>query len=338
MANSEIVQELTPERLLWHGDRRLQQAQVPQGPVTTELHNHLGMDAEHIFHRQELRLHVPYGHSCALRHDLPVSLRELAERLAVGLDHGPRSLLHPPGVAGPQGPDHEVDPIGRHLKLSVRRSISAKFRITRCHYVTCQPRVAFCPITHHPADIGTQDGRAVDTFRKSSSHKDLHWKRPPRLGRVLTCTDNCRTFCHLFSVESSMATKAQAKSKKAAARPRKRDSSRGANRPSVPEGQKDRNEPTTTREARQPKASRFEARLTEDVKVLFQQAAELRGETLTDFVLSASREKAVETLQEAQLVRLTAEDQKRFAEALLNPWEPSQRLRDAAERYRQMTG
>jgi uncharacterized protein (DUF1778 family) len=73
--------------------------------------------------------------------------------------------------------------------------------------------------------------------------------------------------------------------------------------------------------------------LSEDVKTLLQQAADVRGETLTDFVLAASREKAVETLQEAQLVRLAAEDQKRFAEALLNPWEPSRRLRDAAKRY-----
>jgi uncharacterized protein (DUF1778 family) len=103
-----------------------------------------------------------------------------------------------------------------------------------------------------------------------------------------------------------MAAKARAKSKKSAAAPRKRDAS-------------------------------FEARLTEDVKALFQEAADLRGQTLTDFVLSATREKAIETLQQAQLVRLTAEDQKRFAEALLNPWEPSQRLRDAAKRYRQMT-
>lgn len=85
------------------------------------------------------------------------------------------------------------------------------------------------------------------------------------------------------------------------------------------------------------KISRFEARLSEDVKALLQQAADLRGETLTDFVLAASREKAVETLQEAQLVRLAAEDQKRFAEALLNPPEPSRHLRAAAERYRQIT-
>jgi uncharacterized protein (DUF1778 family) len=103
-----------------------------------------------------------------------------------------------------------------------------------------------------------------------------------------------------------MAAKARAKSKKSAAAPRERDAS-------------------------------FEARLTEDVKALFQEAADLRGQTLTDFVLSATREKAIETLQQAQLVRLTAEDQKRFAEALLNPREPSQRLRDAAKRYRQMT-
>ncbi|MGH7526969.1 MAG: DUF1778 domain-containing protein [Gemmatimonadales bacterium] len=86
------------------------------------------------------------------------------------------------------------------------------------------------------------------------------------------------------------------------------------------------------------RASRFEARLSKDVKALLQQAADLRGETLTDFVLAASREKAAETLQEAQLVRLAAEDQKRFAEALLNPREPSPHLRDAAKRYRRMTG
>lgn len=88
---------------------------------------------------------------------------------------------------------------------------------------------------------------------------------------------------------------------------------------------------------RQARTSRFEARLSEDTKALFQQAADLRGETLTDFVLAASREKAVETLQEAQLVRLGAEDQRRFVEALLNPSEPSLRLRDAAERYRRVT-
>jgi len=88
---------------------------------------------------------------------------------------------------------------------------------------------------------------------------------------------------------------------------------------------------------RRPRSSRFEARLTEEIKTLFQQAASLRGETLTDFVLSASREKALETLQEAQFVRLTAQDQERFVEALLDPWEASERLRKAADDYRRRT-
>ena len=129
-----------------------------------------------------------------------------------------------------------------------------------------------------------------------------------------------------------MATKAPAKTrlKKAPTKPRKK----ATRLRSVEMAQKAGRGQAPT----QTKTSRFEARLPEDVKALFQQAAELRGETLTDFVLTASREKAVETLQATQLVRLAAEDQKRFAEALLNPWEPSERLRDAAERYRQMTG
>jgi len=116
-----------------------------------------------------------------------------------------------------------------------------------------------------------------------------------------------------------MATKAASKAKKITGKSVKSTTGAAANR-------------------RQARTSRFEARLTEEIKLLFQQAASLRGETLTDFVLAAGREKALETLQEAQLVRLTAEDQERFAEALLNPWEPSERLRTAADRYRRMTG
>lgn len=89
------------------------------------------------------------------------------------------------------------------------------------------------------------------------------------------------------------------------------------------------------RATRQSKASRIEARLSEEAKALFQQAADLRGETLTDFVLAASREKAVETIRESQLVRLATDDQRRFAQALLDPPPPSPRLRNAARRHRQ---
>jgi uncharacterized protein (DUF1778 family) len=52
-------------------------------------------------------------------------------------------------------------------------------------------------------------------------------------------------------------------------------------------------------------------------------------------VLLASREKAVETLREAQLIRLATADQQRFAEALLAPPVPGRHLRRAAAHYRQ---
>ncbi|HET8648849.1 MAG TPA: DUF1778 domain-containing protein [Gemmatimonadales bacterium] len=95
------------------------------------------------------------------------------------------------------------------------------------------------------------------------------------------------------------------------------------------------NRPTqTAKRARPAKTARMEARLSEEVKALVQQAADLRGQTLTEFVLAASREKAIETLREAQLIHLATADQERFAEALLAPPRPARRLRNAAARYR----
>lgn len=83
------------------------------------------------------------------------------------------------------------------------------------------------------------------------------------------------------------------------------------------------------------KNSRIEARISHERKQLLQQAADLRGESLSDFVLSASQEKAVATLQEARLIRLSVDDQLRFADALLHPPEAAPALRRAAERYRE---
>jgi uncharacterized protein (DUF1778 family) len=87
-----------------------------------------------------------------------------------------------------------------------------------------------------------------------------------------------------------------------------------------------------------PKTERIEARVSADRKRLLQQAADLRGETLSDFVLSASHEKAVATLEEARIVRLSADDQLRFATALLHPPAAARGLVRAAARYRERMG
>ena len=86
------------------------------------------------------------------------------------------------------------------------------------------------------------------------------------------------------------------------------------------------------------RAERLEARISHDQKVLFQRAAELQGRTLTDFVVSNLQEAAVRTIEETQIIRLSAKDSRLFAAALLKPRSPNQKLRAAARRYLKMIG
>ena len=86
------------------------------------------------------------------------------------------------------------------------------------------------------------------------------------------------------------------------------------------------------------RSERLEARISSEQKALFQQAAELQGRTLTDFVSASVHESAVKTITELEAIRLTTADSHALAEALLYPREPVPELRAAAERYRKMVG
>lgn len=81
------------------------------------------------------------------------------------------------------------------------------------------------------------------------------------------------------------------------------------------------------------KAQRLEARITARQKQLLQQAAELTGRSLTDFVIASAQEAALKAIQQHALIALGAADQKAFVEALLNPPAPNFRLRAAWRRY-----
>lgn len=83
------------------------------------------------------------------------------------------------------------------------------------------------------------------------------------------------------------------------------------------------------------KSSRIEARISAEQKHLLQRAADLRGESLSDFILRASREEAEAVIKEAEQVQLSVADQQRFVAALLKPAKPSRRLTAAAARYAQ---
>lgn len=84
--------------------------------------------------------------------------------------------------------------------------------------------------------------------------------------------------------------------------------------------------------------ARLEARLPVEVHNLLKRAAELEGRTLTDFVVDAAREAARRTLEEHSVLRLSLEDQERFARTLLSPPKATAALRRAFKRRRDLFG
>ncbi len=87
-----------------------------------------------------------------------------------------------------------------------------------------------------------------------------------------------------------------------------------------------------------PAISRLEARLPAETYALLKRAAQLPGRTLSDFVVSAAREAAARTIEEAEVLRLAVNDQKLFAEAILHPPRPTAAVRRAAKRRRELLG
>ena len=83
-----------------------------------------------------------------------------------------------------------------------------------------------------------------------------------------------------------------------------------------------------------PRTSRFEARITEEQKVILARAAALLGRSLSDFVVTCAYETAARTLREHQILTLSDRDRKVFVAALLEAPAPGARLRKAARRYK----
>jgi uncharacterized protein (DUF1778 family) len=83
-------------------------------------------------------------------------------------------------------------------------------------------------------------------------------------------------------------------------------------------------------------AARFEARITSDVQRQLKRAAELEGRSLTDFVMSAALEAAQRTIERTQVILVSMETHERLWEAINNPPEPTQALRDAFAAHREL--
>lgn len=97
---------------------------------------------------------------------------------------------------------------------------------------------------------------------------------------------------------------------------------------------------TTTLGSHRPhtKSGRLEARLSPRLKQLFQQAADINGTTLTLFVITSAQEAARRVVQDQEIMVLNARDRKILVKALLNPPDPSFRLRSAYAHYKKSFG
>jgi uncharacterized protein (DUF1778 family) len=85
------------------------------------------------------------------------------------------------------------------------------------------------------------------------------------------------------------------------------------------------------------RTARIQARIAPDVLAIVKRAAELQGRSLSDFVVAAARDAAHRAIEEEHLIRLSVEDQRRFAEGLLNPPDPSPALLRAKQAHARLS-
>lgn len=81
------------------------------------------------------------------------------------------------------------------------------------------------------------------------------------------------------------------------------------------------------------RSARVEARLAPEALALVRRAAEIEGRSVSDFVVSAAQDAARRTIEDNSVIRLAAEDQLKFVEMLINPPEPNEALKRAAQAH-----
>jgi len=84
----------------------------------------------------------------------------------------------------------------------------------------------------------------------------------------------------------------------------------------------------------QTRTARIEARIAPDALAIVKRAAEIQGRSVSDFVVAAAQEAATRTIEQSHVVRLSIEDQRAFAAAMIKPPEPTPALRRAFRRHR----
>jgi uncharacterized protein (DUF1778 family) len=86
------------------------------------------------------------------------------------------------------------------------------------------------------------------------------------------------------------------------------------------------------------RSARVEARITPEALTTIKQAAELQGRSVSEFMVSAAQDAANRTIAEMTIIRLSAEGQRAFAEALVKPAKPTRGLKRAFDAHRRLIG
>ena len=86
------------------------------------------------------------------------------------------------------------------------------------------------------------------------------------------------------------------------------------------------------------KRDRMHLRLDAKAKRTLERAAAYEETTVSDFVLMNAVAAAERVIESHEKITLSAKDWDVFYDALINPPEPNQKLRDAARRYRERVG
>jgi uncharacterized protein (DUF1778 family) len=84
------------------------------------------------------------------------------------------------------------------------------------------------------------------------------------------------------------------------------------------------------------RTARIEARIAPDALIIVKRAAELQGRSVSDFVVAAAQAAARQTIEETQILRLSVEDQRVFAEAILNPPPLTPAMERAIQHHRRL--
>jgi uncharacterized protein (DUF1778 family) len=80
------------------------------------------------------------------------------------------------------------------------------------------------------------------------------------------------------------------------------------------------------------RTARIEARISPDALIVVKRAADLQGRSVSDFVVDAAQR----AIEQSQIIRLSIEDQRAFADAILNPPPLTPAMERAIERHRNL--